>query len=62
MIQKANLVVDGNELSYGQILQQTEAHHTWDECMNSFQYNLQKERVETFNTTNSRFKKGLLPL
>ncbi|MFC6877620.1 xanthine dehydrogenase molybdopterin binding subunit [Flavobacterium myungsuense] len=59
VIQKANLVVDGNELSYGQILQQTEAHHTWDECMNSFQYNIQKERVETFNATNSRFKKGL---
>ncbi len=59
IIQKANLVVDGDELSYGQILQQTEAHQTWDDCMKSYNYTAQKERIETFNNTNARFKKGL---
>ena len=58
-IQKANLVVDGNELSYGQILQQTEAHATWDECMKNYDYVTQKNRVEAFNKANTRFKKGL---
>lgn len=58
-IQKANLVVDGNELSYGQILQQTEAHPTWDACMKDFDYAAQKECVAEFNKNNSRYKKGL---
>ncbi len=59
VIQKNNLVVDGDELSYGQILQQTNAHPTWDLCMKDYQYEAQKERIETFNASNSRYKKGL---
>ena len=58
-IQKANLVVDGNELSYGQILDQTQAHATWDACIQDYKYLEQKERVAAFNATNSRYKKGL---
>ncbi len=59
VIQKNNLVVDGDELSYGQILQQTNAHPTWDLCMKDYNYEAQKERIETFNASNSRYKKGL---
>jgi xanthine dehydrogenase large subunit len=59
VIQKNNLVVDGDELSYGQILQQVEANHTWDTCMKSYEYESQKKRVEDFNANNTRFKKGL---
>jgi xanthine dehydrogenase large subunit len=59
LIQKANLVIDGNELSYGQILQQTEAHPTWDACMKDYDFEAQKERVADFNKSNSRYKKGL---
>jgi xanthine dehydrogenase large subunit len=59
VIQKNNLVVDGDELSYGQILQQTEANSTWDACMKDYNYTTQKERIESFNKNNSRFKKGL---
>jgi xanthine dehydrogenase large subunit len=58
-IQKNNLVVDGDELSYGQILQQVEAHHTWDACIEKYDYAGQKERVQKFNDSNSRYKKGL---
>ncbi len=58
-IQKANLVVDGSELSYGQILTQTEAHATWTACMENYDYASQKKRVADFNQTNTRFKKGL---
>jgi xanthine dehydrogenase large subunit len=59
LIQKNNLVVDGDELSYGQILQQVEAHHTWDSCMKEYDYSAQMERVQKFNETNSRYKKGV---
>ena len=59
LIQKANLVVDGNELSYGQILEQTNAHSSWDSSMKTYDYDAQKQRVEDFNTNNSRYKKGL---
>jgi xanthine dehydrogenase large subunit len=59
VIQKANLVKDGDELSYGQILQQVEAKNTWETCMKSYDYDSQKKRVEEFNTNNTRFKKGL---
>jgi xanthine dehydrogenase large subunit len=58
-LQKANLVVDGNELSYGQILTQTEAHATWDHCIKDYGYSSQKERVAAFNKENTRYKKGL---
>lgn len=58
-IQRANLVKDGDELSYGQILQQVEAENAWETCMKSYDYNAQKERVSAFNSKNTRFKKGL---
>ena len=58
-IQKANLVVDGDELSYGQILQQVEATNTWETAMQHYDYDAQKARVAEFNKTNTRFKKGL---
>lgn len=58
-IQKANLVVDGNELSYGQILQQTHAHESWDSCMALYRYEEQQKRVAAFNKENFRYKKGL---
>lgn len=59
IIQKNNLVKDGDELSYGQILQQTEAHHAWETCMSQYDYEAQKVRIAEFNKTNSRHKKGL---
>ncbi len=58
-IQKANLVVDGNELSYGQILQQTNAHASWDSSMKTYDYAAQKQRVADFNNNSSRYKRGL---
>ncbi|WP_298224980.1 molybdopterin cofactor-binding domain-containing protein [Flavobacterium sp.] len=59
VIQKKNLVVDGDELSYGQILQQTNAHASWEACTSTYQYEAQKKRVADFNAANSRYKKGL---
>ncbi|WP_284651875.1 xanthine dehydrogenase molybdopterin binding subunit [Flavobacterium terrisoli] len=59
VIQKANLVKEGDELSYGQILTQVEATNAWESCMKSYDYESQKQRVAEFNSKNSRFKKGL---
>ncbi len=59
VIQRANLVVDGSELSYGQILQQVEATNTWETAMKHYDYEAQKSRVAGFNNNNTRFKKGL---
>ncbi|WP_333876675.1 xanthine dehydrogenase molybdopterin binding subunit [Flavobacterium sp.] len=58
-IQKANLVKEGDELSYGQILTQVEATNAWETCMTKYDYAGQKKRVEAFNMKNTRFKKGL---
>ena len=49
VIQKVNLVVDGDELSYGQILQQVEARNAWESCMEKYDYEAQKKRVAAFN-------------
>ncbi len=59
VIQKKNLVVDGDELFYGQILQQTNAHASWDACTQTYQYEAQQKRIADFNAANSRYKKGL---
>lgn len=59
VIQKTNLVKDGDELSYGQILHQVEAENAWETCMETYNYPAQKARVEEFNKNNNRFKKGL---
>ena len=59
VIQKANLVQEGDELSYGQILTQVEATNAWESCMRSYDYESQKQRVADFNSKNTRFKKGL---
>lgn len=58
-IQQKNLVQDGDELSYGQILTQTQAHHAWKSCMEMYDYAQQKQRIAEFNKNNHRFKKGL---
>jgi len=59
LIQKTNLVKEGDELSYGQILHQVEAQRTWETCMEDYNYEAQKARVAEFNKNNTRFKKGL---
>lgn len=58
-IQQANLLQDGDEMPYGQIMQGTEARSTWAACMERYDYAGQRERVRAFNEQNNRFKKGM---
>jgi len=57
-IQKANLVDDGDEFPYGQVIQNAEAKHSWKECASVYNLDEIKYKVLTFNASNSRFKKG----
>ena len=58
-IQKANLVRNGDVFSYGQVIDKSEAHNSWNACVNT--YNLEKIQAEirAFNQSNYRFKKGV---
>ncbi|MBK9227264.1 MAG: molybdopterin-dependent oxidoreductase [Ignavibacteria bacterium] len=57
-IQKANLVKDGDEFPYGQIMQDTEAVNSWNEAERNFALEEVKHRTDSFNMNNNRFKKG----
>lgn len=57
-IQKVNLLNDGDEMPYGQIMQDTLARESWQEAEKCFHTTEIKKRVDTFNLENDRYKKG----
>ena len=57
-IQKANLVDDGDEFPYGQVIQNAEAKHSWKECESAYNLDDIKHKALTFNASNLRYKKG----
>lgn len=58
-IQEANLLSDGDEFPYGQILDQCEAQNAWKSTDAAFDIKRLEEEVDTFNANNTDFKKGL---
>lgn len=58
-IQKANLLRDGNELPYGQVMQRTLAHDAWNMASSLFGPEKMRERISQFNKTNALKKKGM---
>ena len=58
-IQQSNLLKDGNEFPYGQIVENGEAQNSWEEL--DGKYNIEKIRtsIESYNNTNTFSKKGL---
>ncbi len=58
-IQKANLLNDGDEMPYGQIMDQCLAKNSWDSLESSFDIKKLEAEVEAFNSENSDFKKGI---
>lgn len=58
-IQKANLFVENDEISFGQIMTQVNAHKAWDDCMATYGYADRQKTVAAFNAANPRYKKGL---
>ncbi len=64
IIQEKNLVKDGDEFSYGQILKETEANECWQEAKQKFDLEKIKNEITTFNNENKFYKKGysLMPI
>ena len=58
-IQKANLVKDGDELSYGQVLDQANAIKSWSEAETEFEIEKLQKEVDEFNMNSLTHKKGL---
>jgi len=58
-IQEANLLQENDELLYGQIMTQTEAQNSWESAIKKFDYKTLKKEVDSFNSKNYDFKKGI---
>ena len=58
-IQKANLFKDGDEFSYGQVIDYCKAKDCWDDADTEFEIEKLQKEVDDFNTTSSTNKKGL---
>jgi len=59
MIQRKNMMDDGDEFPYGQIVAECEAKHCWDEVVQQYDLEAVKKDIDTFNHQNQFFKKGI---
>lgn len=57
-IQKKNLITDGVELPYGQVMQRTLAHESWQLAEQRFDLKKKIEAIRKFNSENKLKKKG----
>ncbi len=58
LIQRKNMMDDGDEFPYGQIVEECEAKHCWDELAKQYDIDTIKNEVDTFNRQNQFYKKG----
>ncbi|MCP4418011.1 MAG: molybdopterin-dependent oxidoreductase, partial [Chloroflexi bacterium] len=58
-IQKANLLNDGDQFPYGQLVKNGRAKATWDDMEKRFELKDRRKQIEKFNSTNNMLKKGL---
>ncbi len=58
-IQRRNMMDDGTEFAYGQIVDQCEAKNCWDEAEVRFNVNALREEIAAFNASNDLVKKGI---
>lgn len=59
VIQQRNLLKDGSEFPYGQIVNECEAGSCWNEASSKFNIEEAKKTIATFNNQNDFIKKGL---
>ena len=59
IIQRKNLMDNGYELSYGQIIDGCEASNCWDEVTDKYNFESVKKEVAYFNEENQFLKKGI---
>lgn len=58
-IQEKNLLKDGDEFPYGQIVDHAEAHNTWEKAVDKFDPGSIEKEIEAFNVKNKHLKKGM---
>ena len=58
LIQEKNLLIDGNELPYGQVIQECEAKNCWTETQSKYKVDQAIKNIDEFNSANKLFKKG----
>lgn len=58
VIQKRNLLKDGDKFHYGQIAEHTRTLKSWDVAEEKFNPEKTRERINNFNSENKNFKKG----
>lgn len=59
IIQKKNLLNEGDEFHYGQKASNVMTHKSWDLAVEKFETDKIKSRVKKFNSENRNFKKGI---
>lgn len=59
IIQRANLLREGDEFPYGQRTERCQAERSWDEAVQAFALEAVNKRVAGFNATNIAYKKGV---
>ena len=59
IIQRKNMMDDGNEMPYGQIIKNAEAKNCWDEAINKYDIEKINKDIIDFNKQNDFIKKGM---
>jgi xanthine dehydrogenase large subunit len=58
-VQRKNMMDNGDEFPYGQIVKECQAKNCWDEATDIYNVESVKKEVELFNQQNQFYKKGL---
>ena len=59
VIQRKNMIDNGDEFPYGQIVQECQAKNCWDEVVGLYNVEAAQKDIEKFNQQNHFYKKGL---
>jgi xanthine dehydrogenase large subunit len=59
VIQRKNMMDDGHEMPYGQIIKNAEAKNCWDEVVSKHDPEKIKNEISSFNAKNDFIKKGM---
>jgi xanthine dehydrogenase large subunit len=58
-IQEINLLSDGNEFPYGQIVDYCQAKSSWQKSLELYKIDSLENEIEEFNKNNAQYKKGM---
>ncbi len=58
-LQRKNMIDNGDEFPYGQIIKECQSKNCWDDAIETFDVAAAKKEVEQFNDQNQLYKKGL---